>query len=34
MYPKGHYTPGLFERAPNDEIAVIDALGTNRVLLR
>ncbi|PTL84880.1 phage capsid protein [Vitiosangium sp. GDMCC 1.1324] len=29
-----NYTPGLFERAPNDVIAVIDALGTSRVLLR
>ncbi|RKG92193.1 exo-alpha-sialidase [Corallococcus terminator] len=29
-----NYTPGLFERAPNDVIAVIDGLGTNRVLLR
>jgi hypothetical protein len=29
-----NYTPGLFERAPNDVIAVIDGLGTNRVLVR
>ena len=29
-----NYTPGLFERASNDVIAVIDALGTNRVLVR
>jgi hypothetical protein len=29
-----NYTPGLFERAPNDVIAVIDALGDNRVLQR
>ncbi|NTX17181.1 phage capsid protein [Myxococcus sp. CA051A] len=27
-----NYTPGLYERAPNDVIAVIDALGGNRVL--
>jgi hypothetical protein len=29
-----NYTPGLFERAPNDVIAVIDGMGTNRVLWR
>ncbi|MFY0576859.1 hypothetical protein ACN28S_23285 [Cystobacter fuscus] len=29
-----NYTPGLFERAPNDVIVVIDALGGNRVLRR
>src|SRR6218665_1047259 len=29
-----NYTPGLFERAPNDVIVVIDGLGTNRVLRR
>lgn len=29
-----NYTPGLYERAPNDVIAVIDALGDNRVLHR
>ncbi|MFP2923856.1 phage capsid protein [Pyxidicoccus sp. 3LG] len=29
-----NYTPGLYERAPNDLIVVIDALGGNRVLQR
>ncbi|WP_253908862.1 phage capsid protein [Corallococcus exiguus] len=29
-----NYTPGLFERAPNDVIAIIDGLGTQRVLVR
>ncbi|ATB39834.1 hypothetical protein CYFUS_005282 [Cystobacter fuscus] len=29
-----NYTPGLFERASNDVIVVIDALGGNRVLQR
>ncbi|MFP2958024.1 hypothetical protein ACLEPN_09375 [Myxococcus sp. 1LA] len=29
-----NYTPGLFERAPDDVIVVIDALGDNRVLQR
>lgn len=29
-----NYTPGLFERAPNDVIAIIDGLGTHRVLQR
>jgi hypothetical protein len=29
-----NYTPGLYERAPNDVIVVIDALGDNRVLQR